>query len=666
MDFKAYDNAYKLALKDSKYMEQKGGSPYLLSFDELDLKEAYAQKDLGLWDLPIERLVGTFTSTRKNTFSPHFYPLLEKDTEFAFKWQNLHKAHEEEGIRDPLKVLLYEGKFFVVEGHKRCSVLRSSEANRVTAQVYYVMPLEQSEERKRRDQAFLHFTQLYKAQFFFFPTAEHYKELWQCIQKIFNYDFPSFEEAKSLPEEEAMDLRSLFQSISKLLDNEFFHINYELLSPEEMVAHKEKICLIFLRFLKIFGFSKYKDSTEKELKALIEASKAELFEEKTHKKLLFLPPLLENTNAVAPASNYAHYLGEKLKDKAALVNSHEEHRLIYQSSSTLKHKLDQKLLPILLSSGNFSTQATENGLDLNTSFAKLCTEHKVEKIKALFIHKNYAKQCKDTAQHEQARLLLEEKWGNVFESFSLEGIGVDKDIELALIAALTKKVNYLFICFELDEKTLDEILLHFSLENPHIHIFYMGFNTKYSTLTSFQLKRYELAFLEGLALGLGAERKTNTYTLKEKNRNHFLAAKAFAMGYHLLKAEEKLQLQLDIKDIPCEEQLQSNTWLMFYTKLFASLASPKFKEYKKEHHTLNIWWGLAEHLVQFSKSPQISKELSLILLLFEEKLKEGALEIFPPLFLQEFLNQTNLDFTLLKNDFELSALENEKTAKENT
>lgn len=652
MDFRPYEDAYKKAIKDSKYSEQKENSPYLLSFEELGLKEAYAQKDLGIWDLPIERLVGTFTSTRKNTFSPHFYPLLEKNTEFAFKWQNLYESHVQEGIRDPLKVLLYEGKFFVIEGHKRCSVLRSSEANRVTAQVFFVMPLEQSEEKQKRDDAFLHFTKLYKAQFFFFPTAEHYKELWQCIEKIFHYDFPCFEEAQCLPEEESLDLRSLFQTFSHLLDRDFFNIDYEWLSADEMVAHKEKVCLIFLRFLKIFGFSKYKDSTEKELKILIENAKSELFEEHLSKKMTFIPPapleILDHQNM----ANYAHFLEEKLKDKAALVNSGEEQSLVYQSSSTLKHKLDQKLLPILQSSGNLSEAQDlfKENIDLIPSLQKLCTLNKTDKLRVLFLHHHFAKDCEQTQQHEKARLFLQEQFEKHLETFALEGIGLDKDLELGLLAAVSKKIHYLFITFELDQKNLEEVLLHFALEHPEICIFYLGFNHKYSALNAYQIKYYECAFLQGLATAFNVEQKTPTYLLPALTHNHLLSAKAFAMGYHLQKPLESLTLELSQQArVPF---LSPDSWTLFYIQCFATLATSALSKEGREDVAHNCWWGLNEQVLNVPANPLLSKEAKLMLLIFEEKLKKHQLELFPKLFLQEFLSAESIHLDLLKHDFE--------------
>ena len=54
---------------------------------------------------------------------------MPEDTEFAAKWAGLCAAHlSDEGIRDPIKCYEYLGNFYVQEGNKRVSVLKSYEA----------------------------------------------------------------------------------------------------------------------------------------------------------------------------------------------------------------------------------------------------------------------------------------------------------------------------------------------------------------------------------------------------------------------------------------------------------------------------------------------------------------------------------------------------------
>ena len=60
----------------------------------------------------------------RDSFGNDLYPLMAEDSEFAHKWVTLCKAHMDSGITDPIKAYEYMHTFYVVEGHKRVSVLR--------------------------------------------------------------------------------------------------------------------------------------------------------------------------------------------------------------------------------------------------------------------------------------------------------------------------------------------------------------------------------------------------------------------------------------------------------------------------------------------------------------------------------------------------------------
>jgi len=103
-------------------------------------------QDVGLLEIPSQRIVGTKTAGRITAFSPTFRPLLNPGSEFAHKWEDLCAAHlSDEGIRDPIVCYEYLGNFYVQEGNKRVSVLRHFGAPRIPGYVQRVMP-EQSED----------------------------------------------------------------------------------------------------------------------------------------------------------------------------------------------------------------------------------------------------------------------------------------------------------------------------------------------------------------------------------------------------------------------------------------------------------------------------------------------------------------------------------------
>lgn len=104
---------------------------------------------LGIVSIPLEKVVGTKTEGRSNSFSSSFYPVMEEQTEFAAKWMNLYRAHLEEGIRDPVKVYEYMNRFYVQEGNKRVSVLKCVGAVSVMADVIRVLPFRNEKKRTK-------------------------------------------------------------------------------------------------------------------------------------------------------------------------------------------------------------------------------------------------------------------------------------------------------------------------------------------------------------------------------------------------------------------------------------------------------------------------------------------------------------------------------------
>ena len=140
-DTSTYQQARKLGLKEVKIRTAKHEDPYLPSLEEmLPHMSALNEVDLGTARIDIDQIVGTRTTARREAFSPSFYPLLEDGSEFAAKWSSLAASHVKEGIRDAIVAVEYLNRFYVVEGHKRVSVLRFFGAATVRAEVKRLMP----------------------------------------------------------------------------------------------------------------------------------------------------------------------------------------------------------------------------------------------------------------------------------------------------------------------------------------------------------------------------------------------------------------------------------------------------------------------------------------------------------------------------------------------
>ena len=118
--------------------------------------------DVGMVDIPVDRIVGTKSAGRITAFSPTFLPLLGQDTEFALKWKNLCAAHLGEGIREPIECFEYLGNFYVQEGNKRVSVLRYFGAARISGNVKRILPQKTGEPHIRAYYEFLEYYRLSK------------------------------------------------------------------------------------------------------------------------------------------------------------------------------------------------------------------------------------------------------------------------------------------------------------------------------------------------------------------------------------------------------------------------------------------------------------------------------------------------------------------------
>lgn len=156
-----YQEALKLGQKEYKELHAAGRNPYPAVLDELLPPElATTCKDIGVLEIPVNRIVGVKSAGRIHAFSASFYPLLGEDTEFALKWVNLCADHlGDVGIREPILCYEYMGLFYVQEGNKRLSVLRSFGAPNIISQVRRIMPKASDEPHVR---AYFEFLDFYK------------------------------------------------------------------------------------------------------------------------------------------------------------------------------------------------------------------------------------------------------------------------------------------------------------------------------------------------------------------------------------------------------------------------------------------------------------------------------------------------------------------------
>lgn len=157
-----FTQAQKLGKKYYGACVAKGVSPYPQVLEELLENVSITEiSKVGLVDIPADRIVGTWTGGRKSAFAGNFMPLLDIDTEFGSKWVNLCEAHlDEGGIVDPITCIEYMGNFYVQEGNKRVSVLKSYDSPSIPGIVTRMVP-KLSEDKDV--QIYYEFLKFYKA-----------------------------------------------------------------------------------------------------------------------------------------------------------------------------------------------------------------------------------------------------------------------------------------------------------------------------------------------------------------------------------------------------------------------------------------------------------------------------------------------------------------------
>ena len=187
MPFTEAQNQYAAALKAGQkcYHDAllRGEYPYPQVLDEiLDERITAGRVDIGLIDIPTEQIIGTKSVGRRNAFAANYMPLLPAETEFAGKWIALCEANlSSEGIHDPIRCYEYLGRFYVQEGNKRVSVLKSFDAPTVPGYVTRVVPARSDDPEIRLYYEFMDFYRLSRVYRVRFSREGSYRRLQSAL-----------------------------------------------------------------------------------------------------------------------------------------------------------------------------------------------------------------------------------------------------------------------------------------------------------------------------------------------------------------------------------------------------------------------------------------------------------------------------------------------------
>ena len=325
-----YAMALKSGQKYYKAAESLGEDPYPAVLDELlEDRTIIRQEELGLVNIPSDLIVGTKTAGRMAALAGNFMPLLGAESEFGMKWIALCDAHlSDEGIRDPIKCYEYLGRFYVQEGNKRASVLKSFGAPSVPGLVTRMIPAPSEEPEIRAYYEFLDFYRLSGQYSVSFRKPGAYARLQAAL---------GMEPDHVWTEEERRSFRAGFTHFRDALDR--------LKADEADITPAEAL----LTWLEVYSFADIKKKTAAELsknlerilpdiRATKEETPIEVSTQPAEKEKSIVSKIL---NVTRPSSVKVAFIYGFPMEKSAWTRAHDQGR--QELEEKLGSKVDVKV-----------------------------------------------------------------------------------------------------------------------------------------------------------------------------------------------------------------------------------------------------------------------------------------------------------------------------------
>ena len=309
-----YNKAHKSGKLDYQLRLLRGQKPTLPVLDDiLPPNEALTMVPLGLVQIPLDQIVGTRYDGRSNAFAGNFMPILNERTEFALKWAALCKAHETEGIREPVKVVEYMNKFYVEEGNKRVSVMKFFEAISIPGYVTRLVPKRTDEKENKIYFEFIDFYNVSSINYISFSKEGNFAKLQKAVGK----------EPDELWND---DDRMVFSSAYTR-----FTAAYEAKGGNKLTITPGDA---FLAFIRLYGYEEINNITIEEMKVLITKSWEEFTMLEEHETVeLKMDPSTEKASLInkllptGKSSLKVAFIYEKTAESSAWTYSHELGRL---------------------------------------------------------------------------------------------------------------------------------------------------------------------------------------------------------------------------------------------------------------------------------------------------------------------------------------------------
>lgn len=309
-----YAKAYKAGKRDYQNRLLHGKKPTLEVLEDLlPPNEALSMVSLGLVQIPIDQIAGTRYEGRSSAFAGNFMPILDEETEFAYKWSRLSTAHEEEGIRDPIKAYEYMNKFYVEEGNKRVSVMKYYEAISIPGMVTRIMPKRTEEKENKIYYEFVDFYRFSRINYIWFSKLGSFAKLQAAVGK---------KPEESWSDDEQLTFSSVYSRFTAAYNAEGG--NKLKITPGDA----------FLAFITLYGYHTTDEQSASELKTLVAKSweEFELLQHDNEIELKMDPstekkPILSRILPAGKPKLKIAFIYEKTARSSAWTYSHELGRM---------------------------------------------------------------------------------------------------------------------------------------------------------------------------------------------------------------------------------------------------------------------------------------------------------------------------------------------------
>lgn len=508
-----YLGAQKLGRKQYQEAVSRGEYPYLTALDDiLANTEIVSEVNLGIIDVPLDKIVGTKTRGRTQAFASNFMPILKDGTEFSEKWTAVYKYQTDVGIYDPIVAYEFMNRYYVQEGNKRVSVLKYVNAYSISASVTRLMPKRNNNWENKLYYEFVEFYQVSANCDLWFDHEGGYARLLSLMGK---------EPGEVWQEDDQKYFKAVYDLFAKI----FQEIQTDKL---EMPAADA-----FLKYVEFFGYDHIKEQTGNQMKKDLQKmwDELSLLAKGSEIELVEQPAVrADGQPAVKADGQPAMKTDGKAAVKAAGI-----------VAGKVVGKAAGKVAPEIKSPKLFNWLMPSATVELDM-------------LKLGFIYPKTAETSSWTYSHELGRLYLMQRYDGRLRTVAYENAGTEEQIEAAIARAIEDQCNMIFTV----SPPMAAASVKAALQHPEIRFFNCSVNMSYSSIRTYYARMYESKFLMGAIAAAMSETGKLGYIADYPIYGMVANINAFAMGASMINPRAKVYLKWSgLKENHASEELEA-------------------------------------------------------------------------------------------------------------